>query len=153
MLNLVLGVGVFPFFRPIARYGVFGVSTWPIGCNTPSPFSERFPPWRACEVEVRYPPPQKGYLSDTCVIPYENKSNGCDTPLRYYLEQVLRDMVALGRQGEAKEGMPSGTIPYMQLVLGSSFSKCLQLQLQLSEGREWGVRSVVIGLFFCWRAP
>ena len=28
---------------PIARYGVFGVSTWPSGCDTPSPFSERFP--------------------------------------------------------------------------------------------------------------
>ena len=42
-------------YPPIARYGVFGVSTWPIGCDTP-PFSERFRPWRACEVEVRYPP-------------------------------------------------------------------------------------------------
>ena len=27
------------------------------------------------------PPPQKGYLSDTCAIPHENKANGCDTPL------------------------------------------------------------------------
>ena len=27
------------------------------------------------------PPPQKGYLSDTCAIPYENKANGCNTPL------------------------------------------------------------------------
>ena len=27
------------------------------------------------------PPPQKGYLSDTCAIPYENKANWCDTPL------------------------------------------------------------------------
>ena len=27
----------------IARYGVSGVSTWQIGCDTPSPFSERFP--------------------------------------------------------------------------------------------------------------
>ena len=36
---------------------------------------------RACEVEVRYPPPpQKAYLSHTCAIPYENKANGCDTP-------------------------------------------------------------------------
>ena len=26
-------------YPPIARYGVFGVSTWPIGCDTPSPFS------------------------------------------------------------------------------------------------------------------
>ena len=30
-------------YPPIARYGVFGVSTWPIGCDTPSLFSERFP--------------------------------------------------------------------------------------------------------------
>ena len=27
------------------------------------------------------PPPPKGYLSDTRAIPYENKANGCDTPL------------------------------------------------------------------------
>ena len=32
-------------------------------------------------MEVRYPPPQKGYLSDACAIPFENKANGCDTPL------------------------------------------------------------------------
>ena len=67
-------------YPPIARYGVFGVSTWPLGCDTPSPFSERFPlgehaEWR-CDT-----PPQKRYLSDTCAIPYENKANGCDTPL------------------------------------------------------------------------
>ena len=31
-------------------------------------------------MEVRYPP-LKRYLSDTCRIPYENKANGCDTPL------------------------------------------------------------------------
>ena len=30
-------------YPPIARYGVFGVSRWPIGCDTPSPFSECFP--------------------------------------------------------------------------------------------------------------
>ena len=66
-------------YPPIARYGVFGVSAWPIGCDTPSPFSEQFPlgehaKWR-CDT-----PPQKGYLSDTCAIPYENEANGCDTP-------------------------------------------------------------------------
>ena len=27
------------------------------------------------------PPPQKGYLSDRCAIPHENKACGCDTPL------------------------------------------------------------------------
>ena len=52
-------------------------------CDTPSPFSERFPLgehaiWR-CDTP---PPRQKGYLSDTSAIPYEEKANGCDTPLR-----------------------------------------------------------------------
>ena len=46
----------------------------------PLPLSERFPigehaKWR-CDT-----PPQKGYLSDTGAIPYENKAKGCDTPL------------------------------------------------------------------------
>ena len=67
-------------YPPITRYGVFGVSTWPLGCDTPSPFSKRFPlgehaKWRWDT------PPQKGYLSDTRAIPFENKANGCDTPL------------------------------------------------------------------------
>ena len=40
------------------------------------PFSERLPLGER-KVEVRYPPPpQKGYLSDTCAMPYENKANG-----------------------------------------------------------------------------
>ena len=30
-------------YPAIARYGVFGVSTWPIGCDTSSTSSERFP--------------------------------------------------------------------------------------------------------------
>ena len=30
-------------YPPIVRYGVLGVSTWPSGCDIPSPFSERFP--------------------------------------------------------------------------------------------------------------
>ena len=67
-------------YPPIARYGVFGVSTWPIGCDTPSPFSERFPLGEHAKWRCDTLPPQ-GYLSDTCTIPYENKANGCDTPL------------------------------------------------------------------------
>ena len=68
---------------PIARYGVFGVSTWPIGCDTPSPFSERFPlgehaKWR-CDTP---PPPTKGvsqrYLRDT--PPKEGKMRAIPPP-------------------------------------------------------------------------
>ena len=52
-------------YPPIARYGVFGVSTWQIGCDTPSPLSERFPlgehaKWR-CDTPP--PPPQKRGIS------------------------------------------------------------------------------------------
>ena len=50
-----------------------------LGAIPPPPFLS-VSPWRACEVEVRYPP-QKGYLSDTCVISYENMANGCDAPI------------------------------------------------------------------------
>ena len=47
--------------------GVLGVSTWPIGCDNPSPFSEV----RAIR------PPTKGYLSDTCAILHEKQGKTC----------------------------------------------------------------------------
>ena len=51
-----------------------------MGAIPPPPFVSVSPlrehaKWR-CDT-----PLQKGYLSDTCAIPYENKANGCDTPL------------------------------------------------------------------------
>ena len=56
-------------YPPIARYGVFGVSTWPIGCNTPSPFSEQFSSGESMQSGGAMPPPAKGvsqrYLRDT----------------------------------------------------------------------------------------
>ena len=41
-------------------------------------------------MQVRFPPPppQKGYLSDTCAIPSENKANGCETPLSDTISKV-----------------------------------------------------------------
>ena len=87
-------------YPPIARYGVFGVSTWPIGCDTPSPFFWAFPLWRACQVEVRYPHPKgvsQQYWRDTL---WKQGKWVRYPPLRYYLERVLRDRggyLALGR--------------------------------------------------------
>ena len=51
-----------------------------LGAIPPPTFSERFPlaEHAKCRCDT---PPQKGYLSDTCAIPYENKASGCDTPL------------------------------------------------------------------------
>ena len=52
-----------------------------LGAISPRPFSERFPIGEHAKWRCDTPPPQKGYLSDTGAIPYENKGNGCDTPL------------------------------------------------------------------------
>ena len=62
-------------YPPIARYGVFGVSTWPIGCDTPLPLSEPFHPWRACEVEVRYPPLKRGISAILARYPMKTRQN------------------------------------------------------------------------------
>ena len=81
-------------YPSIVRYGVFGVSTWPIGCDTPSPFSERLPlgehaKWR-CDTP---PPPSKGvsqrYLRDTL---WKQGKWVRYPPLQYYLETVLHCM-------------------------------------------------------------
>ena len=80
-------------YPPIARYGVFGVSTLPIGCDTPSPFSEHFPlgehaKWR-CDTP---PPPKRGIAAILARYPMKTRQMGAIPPLRYYLERVLRDM-------------------------------------------------------------
>ena len=51
-----------------------------LGAIPPPPFLSVSSLESIREAEVRYPPPPKGYLSDTCAIPSENKENGCDTP-------------------------------------------------------------------------
>ena len=92
-------------YPPIARYGVFGVSTWPIGCDIPSPFSERFPlgvhaKWR-CDT-----PPSKGvsqrYFRDTT---WKQGKLVRYPPVRYYLERVLCDM-GVSRTGPLRMLVP-----------------------------------------------
>ena len=51
-----------------------------LGAIPPPPFLSTSP-LESMQSGGAIPPPQKGYLSDTCAIPYENKANGCDTPL------------------------------------------------------------------------
>ena len=65
---------------PVLRNRVFGVSTWPIGCDTLSPFSERFPPWRACEVEVRYPALKRGISAIPARYPMKTRQMGAIPP-------------------------------------------------------------------------
>ena len=49
-------------YPPIARCGAFGISTWPIGCDTPLPLSEPSPPLESMR--------SRGAIMQ----------NGCDTP-------------------------------------------------------------------------
>ena len=51
-----------------------------LGAIPPPPFLS-VSPLESMRSGGAMPPPQKGYLSDTCAIPYKNKANGCDTPL------------------------------------------------------------------------
>ena len=51
-----------------------------LGAIPPPPFLS-VSPLESMQSGGAIPPPQKGYLSDTGAIPYENKANGCDTPL------------------------------------------------------------------------
>ena len=87
---------------PIARYGVFGVSTWPIGCDTPFPFSERFPSKEHAKWRCNIPPPKgvsQRYWGDT--LWKQGKANGCDTPLCATISKgycaIWRRYLALGR--------------------------------------------------------
>ena len=103
-------------YPPIARYGVFGVPTWPIGCDTPSAFSEHFPLWEHAKWRCDTPP-SKGvsqrYLRDTL---WKQGRWVRYPPLRYYLERVLRDMGGgLSRTGPPK---PALKRPNRHLVEG-----------------------------------
>ena len=100
-------------YPSIARYGVFGVSTWPIGCDTPSPFSERSPLGEHAKWRCDTTPPKKGvsqrYLRNTHLkqgkwVRYP--------PLRYYLERVLRDMGAVSRTGPLSESQVSRMVGF-----------------------------------------
>ena len=80
-------------YPPIVCYGVFDVSTWPIGCDTPSPFSERFPLLRACEVEVRYPPLKRGISAILARYPMKTRQMGVIPP------SAIRSRKGIARYG------------------------------------------------------
>ena len=81
-------------YPPIARYGVFGVSTWPIGCDAPSPFSERFSlgwhaKWR-CDTP---PPLKKGISAVLARYPLKTRQMGAIPP------SAIRSRKGIARYG------------------------------------------------------
>ena len=67
-------------YRPIARHGVFGVSTWPIGCDTPSPFSERFPLGEHAKWRCDTPPPKRGISAILAQYSMKTRQTGAIPP-------------------------------------------------------------------------
>ena len=68
-------------YPPIARYGVFGVSTWPIGCDTPPPFSERFALAEHAKWRCDTPPPfRRGISAILARYPMKTRQMGAIPP-------------------------------------------------------------------------
>ena len=52
------------------------------------------------------PPPQKGYLSDTCAFPFENKANWYDTPLCHTISKGYCAIWGVSRTGPLRNLRP-----------------------------------------------
>ena len=90
-------------YPPIARYGVFGVSTWPIGCDTP-PFLSAYPV-ESCEVEVRYPPPLKRGISAILArYPMKTRQVGAIPPSAILSRKGIARYGGVSRTGSLSAG-------------------------------------------------
>ena len=77
---------------PIRANRAFRVSTWPLGCDTPFLFSERFP-LQSMRSGVAIPPHKRGISEILARYPMMKQFKVSAVPsLRYSLERVLRDM-------------------------------------------------------------
>ena len=69
-------------YPPIARYGVLLSQHGQLGAVPPPPFLSVSPPWRECEVEVRYPPPlRRGISAILARYPMKTRQMGAIPPL------------------------------------------------------------------------
>ena len=73
---------------------------FPMGYDNPLPLFCAFPPWRACEVEVRYPPPTKGVSLQYLRYPMKTRQ-----------KRAIPPSAILSREGIARNGGVSRTGP------------------------------------------
>ena len=84
----------------IARYGVFGVSTCPIGCHTPAPFSERFPLGAHAKWRCDTPPPLKRGISAILArYPLKAREMGAIPPSAILPQKGIARYGAVSRTG------------------------------------------------------
>ena len=88
-------------YPAIAHYGVLGVSTWSIGCDTPSPFSERFLLGEHAKWRCDTPPPHKRGISAILVrTPLKTRQGACDTPLCDTISKRYCAILGVPRTGD-----------------------------------------------------
>ena len=83
-----------------ARYGGFWCLNMANWARYPLPLFSAFPPWRACEVEVRYPPLKRGISAILARYPMKTREMGAIPP-----------SAILSRKGIARYGGVSRTGP------------------------------------------
>ena len=101
--NLVAPYFAIPrdYLSDTRRYGVFGVSTWPIGCDTPSPFSERFSLGEHVNGGA-IPPHTRGISAILARYPMKQGKWVRNPPLRYYLERYCAIEGGVSRTGQLR---------------------------------------------------
>ena len=94
-------------YPPIVRYGVFGVSTWRIGCDTPSPFSERFPLGEHAKWRCDTPPSLKRGISAILArYPLKTRQMGAIPP------SAILSRKGIARYGGVSRTGPLRTVPH-----------------------------------------
>ena len=84
-------------------------------------------------------PRQKGYLSDTCAIPYENKANGCDTPLCDTISKGYCAIWGLSRTGPLSMRFSDATLTILAPIALDKARKWFDsLRAAISQVRPMG---------------
>ena len=129
-------------YPPIARYGVFGVSTWPIGCDTPSLFSERFPLWEYAKWRCDTLPLKRGISAILARYPMKTRQLGAIPPSAILSRKGIARYGGVSRTGPLRSlRLPSGE----QLSLRNSFRRISRKQKWFPRGHPR--KALVFGTF------
>ena len=93
-----------------------------------------------CTLEVRSPPMQEGYLSDTCAIPYANKAKRVRYPTEIRFQKVIaryggvsrNGLLRWGSRGEAVGGPCVSSTPHLAFGAKASSGRWRQWRDRLA---------------------
>ena len=110
----------------------FGVSTWPIGCDTPSPFSERFPLGEHAKWRCDTPPPLKRGISAILArYPMKTRQMGAIPPSAILSRKGIARYggVILSRTGPLSQGQSGQKLHFCAVRKCCCWSEDRYLQL------------------------